>query len=79
MCQDLPAVIARITEFPFLSFAHTDGAATWLLSCSQADLETLQQALRAGVLTPASTVTAAPVDSAAPNVDLAQPQVNPDR
>ena len=32
-----------------------------------------------GVLTPASTVTAAPVDSATPRDDLAQPQVNPDR
>lgn len=30
-------------------------------------------------LTPASTVTAAPVDSAAPNLIVAQPQVNPDR
>ena len=28
---------------------------------------------------PASTVTAAPVDLAAPQPDLAQPQVNPDR
>jgi hypothetical protein len=32
-----------------------------------------------GVLTLASTVTAAPVDLAAPEDDLAQPQVNPDR
>ena len=30
-------------------------------------------------LTTGSTVTAAPVDCAAPNVDVAQPQVNPDR
>ena len=64
MCQDLLAVIARITEYPILSSAHTDGPAMWLLSCNQADLETLQQAVRASVLTTASTVTAAPVDSA---------------
>lgn len=30
-------------------------------------------------LTTASTMTAAPVDSAAPRDNLAQPQVNPDR
>ena len=40
----LSAVIARITEYPVLSSAHTDGAATWLLTCSQADLQTLQLA-----------------------------------
>ena len=79
MYQDLIAVIARITEYPILSSAHTDGSATWLLPCSQADLETLQQALRASVLTTGSTVTAAPVELAAPNPTEAQPQVNPDR
>lgn len=38
-----------------------------------------QRACRKRRLTTGSTVTAAPVDRAATNVDLAQPQVNPDR
>jgi hypothetical protein len=64
MCQDLDllAVITRITAYPIISSAHTDGPTTWLLTCSQADLQTLQQALRASVLTLGSTVTAAPVE-----------------
>jgi hypothetical protein len=58
MYQDLIAVIARITKYPILSSAHTDGPTTWFLPCSQMDFETLQQELRASVLATSPTVTA---------------------